>query len=44
MSPLGDSTGPSKSWAKFALDVLNPEFAPVLSPSRNIYLLGIDAE
>lgn len=44
MPPLGNETGPSSSWAKFALDLLEPEFAPMLSPTRYIRLLGMDAE
>lgn len=44
MRPLGIETEPSSAWAKFALDILEPEFAPVLSPARYIRLLGIDIE
>lgn len=44
MSPLVDETGPSRSWAKFLLDLLEPEFAPMLSPTRYIRLLSMDAE
>ena len=42
MPPL--ETGPSSSWAKFALDLLEPEFSPMLSPTHYIRLLSMDAE
>lgn len=44
MPPLGNETGPGSSWTKFALDLLEPEFAPMLSPTHYIRLLGMDAE
>lgn len=44
MLPLSIEAEPSNSWAKFGLDLLEPEVAPMLSPARYIRLLGIDAE
>jgi hypothetical protein len=44
MPPLSDEAGLNGSWAKFAVDLLEPEFAPMLSPTRYIRLLGMDAE
>lgn len=44
MPPPSDETGPGSSWAKFVLGLLEPEFAPMLSPTQYIRLLGMDAE
>lgn len=44
MPPLSVEIEPSTAWAKFALDLLEPESAPMLSPARYIRLLGMDIE
>lgn len=44
MALSGIEFGPNSSWAEFSLELLEPKFAPMLSPARYIRLLGIDAE
>lgn len=44
MPSLGSETDMGSTWAKFAVDLLEPELAPMLSPARYMRLLGIGAE
>lgn len=44
MPPLSNEIELSSSWAKFAWDLVEPEFAPMLSPTRYIRLLDMDVE
>lgn len=44
MPSLGIEIGLNSTWAKFSLDLLEPELAPMLSPARYIRLLSMDAE
>lgn len=44
MPPLSTEARPRNSWARFAADLLEPEFVPMLSPARYMTLLNIDAE
>lgn len=42
MPPLDIEAGPSNSWARFTLDLVELEFSPMLSPARYIRRLGMD--
>lgn len=44
MPSLSIDAEPSNSWTKFGSELLEPEFAPMLSPTRYIRLLGMDTE
>lgn len=44
MSSLGIEASMGSTWAKFAVDLLEPELAPMLSPARYMRLLSMDAE
>lgn len=43
MPSLGSETDTVNTWATFAVDLLEPELAPMLSPARYMRLLGIGA-